>query len=140
MRISAVPYEGIDVVWDDAKRWIEPALKRSKNRYNIEDIREYIEKKLLGLWVAFNDDNEIKAAITTRVYDYPNGRALEMDWIGGEQMDEWLPQFQEKLEDYGRSMGCNVMLGQGRKGWTKPLSQLGWEQESVFFRKELTDE
>ena len=66
MRISAVPYEGIDVVWDDAKRWIEPALKRSKNRYNIEDIREYIEKKLLGLWVAFNDDNEIKAAITTR--------------------------------------------------------------------------
>ena len=62
-----------------------------------------------------------------------------MDWIGGEEMDKWLPQFQEKLEAYAHSMNCDFLSGQGRRGWTKPLKKLGWEEEFVSFRKDLTD-
>jgi hypothetical protein len=139
MRISAVPYEVVDIVWQDAKRWLEPAVKTAKGRYTIDDIRGYLDDRIIALWVAMTDDNEIKAAITTRIYDYPKGRALEMDWIGGEEMDTWLPQFQEKLEGYAKDMECDFMAGQGRRGWTKPLTELGWELEHVSFRKELTD-
>lgn len=139
MRISAVPYEVVDIVWEDAKRWLEPAVTTAKGRYSIEDIRRFLDDRIIALWVAMTEDNEIKAAITTRVFEYPNSRALEMDWIGGEEMETWLPQFQERLEEYGKSMGCDFMAGQGRRGWTKPLKELGWELENVSFRKELTD-
>lgn len=139
MRISAVPYEVIDVVWDDAKKFLEPAVNFAKTRYTIESIRQFIDGHHVALWVAMDDQNRMKATITTRVYDYPEGRSLEMDWIGGEDMEEWLPAFQERLEAYARDMGCDFMAGQGRKGWSKPLKKLGWEEEYVSFRKDLKD-
>ena len=83
MRISAVPYDVVDVVWEDAKRFLEPAIKTAKRRYTIDSIKKHIDGHYIALWVAMDEDNKIKATITTRIYDYPKGRALEMDWIGG---------------------------------------------------------
>lgn len=140
MRVSAVPYEVVDVLWDEAKSLLEPALKFAKRRFTIESVKEHIDGQYIALWVAMDDENKLKAAITTRVQEYPNGRALEMDWIGGEEMDKWFPQFQEKLEEYARSMKCDFMTGQGRKGWKKILQNAGWQEEHVSFRKDLTDE
>ena len=139
MRISAVPFDVVDVVWEDARRFLEPAIKSGGRRYNIETVKKFIDDRIIALWVALNEENDIKAVITTRVQQYPEGRALEMDWIGGEEMTEWLPEFHSTLESYARDMNCDFMAGQGRKGWTKPLQTLGWEAEFVSYRKDLTD-
>lgn len=139
MRISAVPFEVVDVVWEDARRWLEPAVKSGGLRYSIDAIKEMIDKRIIALWAVLDDDNEMRAAITTRVQQYPEARWLEMDWIGGEEMDKWLPQLDDTLSGYARSMGCQFMSGQGRRGWMKPLGELGWESDSVAYRKDLRD-
>jgi len=158
MIISAVPYEAVDVVWPDVEEYIGKAVSHSGPRYNLQSVYELLKKRYIALsgprynlqsvyellkkryialWVAMDEDHKIKAAITTRIFQYPEGRGLEMDWIGGDGMEEWLPPFQDALEKYALDNGCDFMAGQGRKGWEKPLKKLGWQYDFASFRKDL---
>ena len=71
MIVSAVPYEVVDVVWEDAKRFLEPAINTAKRRYTIDCVKQHIDDQHIALWVAMDDQNNLKATITTRIYDYP---------------------------------------------------------------------
>jgi len=92
------------------------------------------------LWGIFDDERELVAAFTTRVCQYRNARALSIDWIGGSQMNKWLPDGMEKMKDFAKFNGCNLLKGQGRSGWTKVLKNYGWEHDYIAMKMELTDE
>ncbi len=137
IEITAVPAAVIDVVWPDVAPMIERATNTSDGRFDVESVREGIEAGLLALWIVMDDAKPI-AALTTRVEVFPTGmRALAIDWLGGDGMQDWLPELNRVLSEYGKSYGCNHLQGYGRKGWQRALSKHGWEVDYTTYRMEI---
>ena len=136
MMFSAVPKQVIDVIWEDVKAVLDPAVKTSKNKLSIKDVRDYIEEGIYELWVVM-DNTKIVAAMTTRVIEYPERKALAMDFIGGSRMKEWLPEAQRTLEKFAKDNKCLHLEGYGRKAWKRWLDKYGWKPDYVAYRMEL---
>lgn len=137
LEFSAVPPIALDIVWPAASELLAPAVEVSKGRYSLHEMWRELNECLLGLWVVL-DGSEPVAAITTRVVDYPECRALAMDWIGGSRMEEWLPMAQARLGEYALDQGCTQLEGYGRKGWERSLRKLGWSPDLTIYRMDLT--
>jgi hypothetical protein len=43
MMFSAVPKQVLDVVWEDVKKLLEPAVDTAKGKMTIKDVYEYIK-------------------------------------------------------------------------------------------------
>ena len=126
MMFSAVPRQVIDIVWDDVVKILEPAVKTAKGKLSVKDVYDYISEGFYELWVVM-DGKKMIAVITTRVIEYPERRALAMDFIGGTRMKEWLPEAQRTIEKFARDNNCLHLEGYGRKAWKRWLTKYGWK-------------
>ena len=138
MIITSVPKEGLDIVWEDVIRVLTKSIETSKGKFRIEDIYRDVESGYLGLWLIM-DERKTIAAITTRIIEYPNRKAMAMDWIGGSRMREWLPIAMKTLSKFSKENGCSHLEGYGRKAWSRWLQPYGWEPEYIAYRMELKD-
>ena len=136
MMFSAVPKQVVDVVWDDVVKVLKPAVDTAKGKLGIKDIKSYLSDGLYELWVVM-DGTKIVAAITTRIIEYPERRALAMDFIGGTRMKEWLPQAQKTIEQFAVDNNCSHLEGYGRKAWGRWLGKYGWEPDYIAYRMEI---
>jgi hypothetical protein len=131
-----IPIDHVEMVWDRVAPMLEPALKTATGKCNIQDLQVSVLSGLYLLWVVVIED-EIVAAITTRIIDYPQCRALAMDWIGGGKMRQWLPVAMAAMVSHAKHNGCTHMEGYGRAAWTRWLEKYGWKQDYIAFRMEV---
>jgi hypothetical protein len=141
MEVSFVPYEVVDFAWPAAEGFFKTALKSSSGRFTTAEIRQGIEDGKMALWVALEDE-KVVAALTTRVVEYASGRAMVIDWIGGEhhRMDEWFSKALNAFKGLARDNGCTHIESTGRIGWKKILLENGWRVESFNYRMDIEDE
>ena len=136
MMFSAVPKQVLDVVWEDVKKLLEPAVETAKGKMTIKDVYQYIKNDFCNLWVVM-EDTKIVACVTTRVIQYPESRALALDFIGGRKMKEWLPEAQGIITRFARDNGCRHLEGYGRKAWIRWGRRHGWKQDYIAYKMEL---
>tara|TARA_B100001059_G_scaffold208276_1_gene220418 strand:- start:480 stop:899 length:420 start_codon:yes stop_codon:yes gene_type:complete len=136
MIMTAVPTEGLDVVWKDAAKALGKSIQTMKGKFTLGSLYEALKREELVLWIIV-DDGKVIAAITTKVLEYPSCKAMAMDWIGGERMGEWLEMAHEKLIQHSIENGCSHLEGYGRKGWGRWLQKYGWKPEYIAYRMEL---
>lgn len=138
VRISPIRPEFIGVVWPEAVRMLTPAVSRSNGRFTLDNVQGEILRGELVLWVVLSDKTPM-AFYTTRISDYPNRRAMVIDWLGGSDMESWLDAAVETMEDHARANRCAHLEFCGRFGWKRVLARRGWNAEYVAYRKELSD-
>tara|TARA_Y100000114_G_scaffold45933_1_gene41671 strand:+ start:549 stop:968 length:420 start_codon:yes stop_codon:yes gene_type:complete len=138
MMISAVPKEAVGAVWADVAKVMNKSVNTSNGKYHIDDLFHGIQSDLYVLWVIMEEE-EVIAAITTRIIEYPGKRAMAMDWIGGSKMGKWLPIAQETLERFARDNNCTHLEGYGRKAWGRWLGKYGWNPEYIAYRMEISN-
>ena len=129
---SAVPKEALDIVWGDVKKLLEPAVETAKGKMTLKDVYEYIKKDIYSLWVVM-EETKIVAVVTTRVIQYPESRALALDFIGGKRMKHWLPKAQKVINKFARDNGCIRIESHGRPGWEKMWKEYGYKKRFVFY-------
>jgi len=135
---TPVPKKFLDAVWPDIVRVLEKSVATSSGKYGMADIYDGILKDDYVLWVVLDQD-EVVAALTTRILGYPGKRGMAMDWLGGSRMSEWLPSVQRVMNSYARDNGCTHLEAYGRKAWGRWLAKYGWEPEYIAYRMELSD-
>lgn len=140
LSVTMVPLTVVDLVWPDAKPFLEKALKTTKGRYDIKSLYDSLLTGDLALWLVLDGPAPI-AAITTRIIEYPTGsRGLAMDWIGGTRMSEWLGKMNEMMIKYAGEYGCTHLEGYGRSAWGRVLERYGWKPEYTAYRMDLKNE
>jgi len=138
VRISPIRPEFVDVLWPEVVRMLEPAVETSKGKFSIDDIRGEIGRGDLVLWVILSDKTPA-AFYTTRLIEYPNRRAMAVDWLGGSKILSWRDAALDEMEKHARANNCQHLEGYGRLAWGRMLKRRGWEPEYVAYRMELTD-
>ncbi len=76
-----------------------------------------------------------KSLILAEVCDDPNGRVYHIYLAAGD-LDEILG-YVPALHEHARSYECIRLGFSGRRGWVKPLTQLGWKEKSVYAEVEV---
>ena len=139
MICTAVPREAVDIVWADVSGMLNKAIETSKGKYHIDNIYEDLTKGYYNLWLVIDSekDEKVVAAITTRIIEYPNRKAMAMDWVGGRRMTEWLPIVMNRLISFANDCGCSHLEGYGRKAWMKILKKYNWKPEYIAYRMEI---
>ena len=141
MICTAVPREAVNIVWGDVCNMLAQAVNTSGGKYHIDDIYNHLTKGIYSLWIIIDnkdkDKGKVVAAITTRLIEYPNKKALAMDWIGGSKINQWLPIAVERLSDFASDCGCSHLEGYGRKAWSRLLKKYNWKPEYIAYKMEI---
>ena len=80
---TPVPKAFVNAVWADVTRVLKRSVDTSRAKFSMQDVYDGIMADTYVLWVVLDDD-EVVAAITSRIVGYPGPhRGMALDWIGG---------------------------------------------------------
>lgn len=133
---TPVPVDQVYLVWNDVAPMLERAIKTARGKCTIDDVLAGVKNGSYLLWVVFIDD-EIVAAITSRVIEYPRCKAMALDWIAGKRMKDWIETANETMVIHARHNGCTHMEGYGRPAWIRWNARYGWKEDYTAFRMEI---
>ena len=116
-----------EMQWIRCKPYIEEAL-RYQGSYTIDHVEDKISNGLFHLWAGK------ESALVTEFVIFPKHKVLNLLFCGGDynELVEMLPS----IEAFARAAECKRLYGGGRKGWSRKLKHLGFEEEHMI-RKEL---
>ena len=138
MRISAVPKETVKYVWKDVERVLEKSVDTAEGKVKLIDVLKGVLDDTYVLWVVFEGE-EIIAAITTRIIEYPQRRSMALDWVGGSRMNEWQDMAIDTISEFAALNSCQHLEGYGRKAWGRALKKYGFYPEYIAYRMEIKD-
>ena len=113
--------------WIRTKPLIAKAVKH-QDAYTIDDIEDKIRGGIFHLWPGK------KSAYITEFVMFPQLKAMNVLFCGGDykELEEMLPY----IEEFAKKAGIQRLYGGGRKGWTRKLKHLGFEQDYIV-KKDL---
>jgi hypothetical protein len=125
---------GLDLeFWPLVKHEVERAFRSNFDRMNLDDVELALKEKRMQLWAIH--DGGIKCVIVTQVVNYYKCKAVRVLTVTGINHKEWLQLGFDTLTAWGKENGCTLIEMQGRKGWEKPLKQLGFEDPEILMTK-----
>lgn len=105
--------------------FIQPALDHGGNTHDYVHIVDGIIAGRLHLWPSEN------SAMITEFHDFPNKRYLHVFLAGGD-LDE-IKAMNPDLEDFAKKCGCAGISLNGRPGWVKALTDLGYGAKKLHY-------
>lgn len=138
MMISQVPKEAVPELWAVVSPMFEKALEYTRGRFDLADLYTAFVSGEQSMWVAFNDDKEIKGCCAVRILEYSTFRSCSIEYISGEGVEDWLEDGFTVISKYAKEMGCSRMEGHGREGWSRIIDKLGWSKFAVRYETELS--
>ena len=138
MYVSGIPSSKIADVWEMCKEYIEMGNNKSQEEMDVEDIYEKLLTTDMQLWVVFNEKQEIQSVLTTEIVLYPKKKTCRIVTLGGKEMDVWVEQFLNILEEWAIEKECEAIETACRKGFIKKLEKFGYEHAYTILGKELT--
>lgn len=139
--IKAIKPENVEGWWPYVQPLLKPAVARSGGRATLDTLYAGLKESRYILWVAKHQDAlDISAAMTTHVATYPARKILSIDFVGGSEMDGWLPAASDTFRRYARDTGLDGVEGGGRPGWVKALRALGWAPSVVVVEVDAAEQ
>lgn len=121
LSFTPVPPELLNKIWDRVKDLLILPIEVSNNKFDIDSIKMEILGNLKVLWILFEGDDNLLAAITTSIEQYKNVKMMRISFAGGENVIENVDLILDKLREFAKSCGCDGIEAFGRKGWEKIL-------------------
>lgn len=137
LQVSLVPCWEVKNIWDRVSRMLKLATDQSQGRYGLNDLKDKLDSGEFHLWVIFDPKYEIIAAITSTFTQYPQGKFLAGQFLGGERLEEWKDIFCQVFCNWGRDNGCKSIEFTGRAGWAKVLAENGFKEVFRIYQREL---
>lgn len=92
---------------------LDRVLEKFGGFWSVEDILDNIEK---GTMQSFAEGD---TWVITQVFDFPRKKVLDITLVYGDLAEA--RELESKVEEYGRSIGAELITATGRLGWTKEL-------------------
>ena len=126
---ASTAHNMVDSELDRCRSWIEAALAYSGNTHNFQDIVSGVKTGTMQLWPARH------SCLVTEIVIYPKKKLLNIFLAGGKLKE--LMSMQADVEKWAIREGCDGGMISGRRGWERPLKNLGWKFQHVYYTKEI---
>jgi hypothetical protein len=138
VRCLPVPREHLAVLWPVVEPMLAKAVDTAAGKMSTTDVISAAYQGTYLIWVILIDE-DIVASVTTRIIDYPQRRAMALDWVGGTKMRQWFTPAMRVIKEHAVRNGCAHMEGYGREAWMRWIGKEGWRPDYVAFKMELGD-
>lgn len=125
---EAVLHTAEDVV-GPYRELLEMALARAGGTHTYEDVLQSISAGDMFFWPAS------KSCMVTEIVQYPRKRALHVFLAAGDLAE--IKDMEASLIAFAQSLKCSALSMSGRKGWTKALRDMNWQEAHITLVKEL---
>lgn len=105
--------------------FLQPALDHGGNTHDYVHIVNGVLSGNLHLWPAEN------SALVTEFHNFPNKRYLHVFLAGGDL--EEIRLLDKDLEAFAKQCGCAGISLNGRPGWVKALTDLGYGAKKLHY-------
>ena len=124
--MALVLYDDIDTIWEAVSQHLLPAIQFAKLD-TLENLRKNLNLEGHGLWILFNENQNIFGAATTALMEYPDRKVLLIEYLGTPPgiLKKYANLVMDILKSYAYDTDCDVIELQGRKGWGKALHKYG---------------
>ena len=116
--------------WDERVQYIEAALYKSGDAYNVDDVYE-----LVCAGIAHFEPLEDGAAVFL-YHQYPQRRMLRI-WLAAGILPDHLEQVVEVAQEHANRLQCDGIELEGRRGWERVLKPHGFDYKRAVLIKEL---
>ena len=99
LQVSLVDPNYVSRVWEEVEPILGKSIGSAHGRYDMKDILKEIVNFEQHLWVVFNEESKIIAALTTRFAHYPKKRVLAGQFLGGEKIMRWRGRLRGKKKN-----------------------------------------
>lgn len=131
-KIYGILSQYIDVVWRNAKPFIQNALKYGDNKYTLDSVKKALISRDMQLWLIYLNAN-IKGIVVTEIIQYPNKKYLTIVLLSGVEFDAWAYHW-STIKEWAIGEGCEAVQVFGRPGWERKLKTLGFEKIHTVLR------
>lgn len=136
LMVAAIPPSMVPILWDRVAVLLESVLLVNHGEATLEGIhRRLLEgnEQLVGV---FEHQTLIAMAILG-VSEFETGkRCLEVPYVAGERMADWLGPGFRAIEGIAREMGCSHIRGCGRPGWERAAP--GFRKIRTVYEREVS--
>lgn len=124
MKIIVLPADQIDHHWHEITKLLQPVIDLSFGEVTLEGIYERLlcgQEIMIGV---FNESKLVCACILGITQFETGKRVLQMPYVGGTGIEDWLADGFELIKEIARNTGCTHVRGCGRAGWGRVLPEL----------------
>ncbi len=132
-RIALVPSSDCSTLWPVVRPLLKSAVGQSNGRWTLQNVLETLVTGKQQLWVIYEADGNITSAYTTIVSEYPNGKFLGIQFMGGKNFLEWGEEGWEMLKKFALEHDCMGVEAIGRAGLRKHAKRAGFVQRYFVY-------
>lgn len=130
MAVEGILYTDAHKLWDRVRTLLQPALDVIDGGYTTEDLLTEVQLRRKQCWLIGD-----KAVGITSIVVYPQWKKLVVEYLAGEQMEEWQDDWFETMTNYAKSHQCKYIEVHGRKGWARLAKSRGDTVESLTYSR-----
>lgn len=116
--------------WTRCAPWIQAALDASGRTHDLTDVETMVRNREARFWAGAN------AALVTTIEEFPRRKVLQL-WLAGGDLEELVSDMRPRVEDWAREQGCESVWIVGRAGWARQLSAEGYAPAACIVAKDL---
>jgi hypothetical protein len=134
IEIVGLRKDQVRAMWGVIEPVVTPAIMLNSGRMTVADVGDLAASGRGKLWLA-KEDGEILGVVLGFPVQYPRRKALCIPFIAGSCRERWQDQMMETIERGARHIGCDLIEGTGRRGFTRVLP--GYSVSGVSYEKDL---
>jgi len=125
------------ILWPVLRPYFQAAIDHCNSGLEVDDIRQRALDGKRLIWTV-TDGNRLLAALSSGTTRHPKGMIAYIDYLGGEDLDDWLEAKIADFEARSKEAGATeVEIDEGRLGWSRKLRGRGYRPVRTVLRKAL---
>jgi hypothetical protein len=139
IQITAIPNSEVKHIWLTVYPMLEPAVIRSRGRWDMYSLMSRLLDGRQQLWLVF-DENQILGAATTEIINYPMRKMLSVNYLGGKDLRKWADKILTVFESWARDNNCSGIEAAARAGFWKWMRNHDYDRAYTVFEKRIDHE
>lgn len=135
-KVCGIVAGDVDSVWPQIKKYVVRAVAESRGECTVDDIREFLNERIMQLWIAYDEQHQVKACMVTQIMRYPRKTFLRIVLLSGDGMDDWQYGW-DFVETWARAQGCDGMETFARFGFVRKCAHLGFRAYHTVIGKDF---
>ena len=135
MKLVAIKPELVPDIWPLLDNGMDRLMKDSL-LISEQDILEYCASGEWLLFCVFDKGEPVVSIVCTLRLGVK--RVFDVFFCWGAQVDAWIDDVYAGVARIARELNCDVVVFNGRRGWSRMAKDFGFKVNSMIYVKELT--